>query len=149
MADFVFNIAKGRAARYADLPGTGDTLVLILLQTGAETDAAMIDHDTLAAVIVGSAECNFTGYTRRTLANVAVNVDDANDRVDVDADDPASYTNTAASQASAKAVIAYDPTGASPDSALIPLVGLDAVVTFDTDVAVTVAFNAAGIFRAA
>lgn len=151
MADFVFNIAKGRAARYADLPATNDALILVLLKTsGLEADSALRDYDSLSALLAAANdEADFSGYTRRTLSGVTVTVDDANDRVDVDAADPASYTNSGASQAVSKAVICYDPdTTGGTDADLVPLVALDCVVTFDTGVPVTLSFAAAGFYRA-
>lgn len=153
MADFVFNVAKGKIAYYCGLPATNDALVLVLLKaTGLDSDATMRDLDTLAAVLASGTtdECDFTGYSRRTLTGVTVTVDDANDRTDMDAADPASYTNTGAQQASGKAIICYDPdTTTGTDADLIPLFGYDCAVTFDTNVATTVAFNASGIGRAA
>lgn len=151
MADIVFNIAKGRVARYADLPNANDALILVLLQTtGLESDAVLRDYDSLSAILASTNdEMTFTGYARRTLGTVTVTVDDTNDRVDVDAADPASYTNSSTSQASSKAVICYDPdTTAGTDADLVPLIALDCVVTFDVGVPVTLSFNAAGFFRA-
>src|SRR5262245_17575770 len=135
MANFVFNIAKGRVAKYADLPLANDALILVLLNSsGIESDAVLIDKADLAALVSGTTdECTFSGYTRRTLAGVTVTVDNTNDRVDVSATSPSSYTNTGSAVAVAKAVICYDDdTTTGTDSALIPLVALDCVVTFDT-----------------
>ena len=43
-AAFEFNIAKGKSNRYADLPGTADALILVLLDnTGLEADATLQD----------------------------------------------------------------------------------------------------------
>lgn len=151
MANLVFNRAKGRAARVAELPETADALILVLLKSaGLETDAVLRDYDDLAAILAAANdECDFTGYTRRTLASVTVTFDDTNDRVDVDAADPASYTNTGVAQAAGAALVCYDnDTGAGTDANIVPLVKLDAAVMFDTDVATTLTFDAAGFFRA-
>lgn len=153
-APFVFNIAKGSVAHYSRLPvtATTDALILVLLQsTGLEADGTLQDYDTLSAILAGTNdECTFTGYTRRTLASITQTVDDTNNRMDVDAADPATYTNTGAAQISGAAIICYDPdTGAGTDADLIPLVQLmTGTLSFDTDVVTTVAFNAAGFFRA-
>ncbi len=150
MSDFVFNIAKGRHAHYASLPGTNDALVLVLLKT-AEADAALKDHDTLTSILGGTSdEADFTGYARRTLASVTVTVDDTDDEVVVDAADPAAYTNSGGSaQNCPKGVICYDPdTTTGDDDDLIPLYGVDlggSGVTFDPGVATTVQFNASGV----
>lgn len=149
---FVFNIAKGKVARYADLPDAADALILVLLKsTGLESDATLQDYDTLSALLAAANdECDFTGYARRTLASVTVTPDDTNNRQDVDAADPASYTNTAAAQISGAAIVCWDgDTGAGTDANIVPLCQLmTGTVTFDTDVATTLQFNAAGWFRA-
>jgi len=154
VADFVFNIAKGKIAQYAGLTGgANDQLILVVcLSANLETDSTLKDYDTLSALLAGTTdECTFTGYARRTLGSVTVTVDDTNDRVDIDAADPASYTNTGgSSQAAGKAIICYDPdTTTGTDADLVPLFGLDCVVTFDVSVPITLSFAAAGIGRAA
>ena len=153
MGDIVFNISKGRIRSYADLSLANDALVLVLLKSaGLESDAVLKDYDTLAAILAATNdECDFTGYARRNLAGVVINVDDVNDRVDLDATDPAAYTNTGgASQQSGKAVLCYDPdTTGGTDADLVPIFAYDCVMTFDIGVASTVAFNASGFGRAA
>src|SRR5262245_53744071 len=111
MADIVFNIAKGKVARYADLPDANDALIVVLLKTsGIESDATLQDHDTLSALLAAANdEADFTGYSRKTLASVTVTPDDTNNRQDVDAADPSAYTNSGgSSQAVSKALICWD-----------------------------------------
>lgn len=152
MGDIVFNIAKGKVARYADLPDASDALIIVLLKaSGLEADGTLQDYDTLAAILAAANdEADFTGYSRKTLASVTVTPDDTNNRQDVDAADPSAYTNSGgASQAIGKALIVWDgDTGAGSDTNIVPLVALDCVVTFDIGVATTISFNAAGFFRA-
>jgi hypothetical protein len=151
MADGVFNIAKGKIAYYAELPATNDALILVLLKSaGLEADDTLNNHDNLSVLLAAANdECDFTGYARRTLTGVTVTVDDTNNRVDIDAADPAAYTNTGASQAAGKAVVCYDlDTTVGTDTSLIPLFYYDLAVTFDTGVATTVQVNAAGLGRA-
>lgn len=152
MADFVFNIAKGRVAELAALGAANDALILVLVKaTGVETDAALRDYDTLAACFAGTTdEADFTGYARRTLASVTVTTDDTNDRVDVDAADPAAWTNSGgAAQNVAKAFICYDgDTTGGTDANIVPLVSLDYALTFDVGVATTLSFGASGFYRA-
>lgn len=153
MADFIFNIAKGRFARYCDLPEANDAVgMLLLVASGLEADATLIDYDTVAAILAAANdEATFTGYARMTLASVAVTVDDTNNRVDVDATDPSAITNSSGgSVAVGKAIIYYDAdTTGGTDANLIPMVGLDCVVTFDIGVPVTLSFASAGFARAA
>ena len=153
MANIVFNIAKGRVAELANLGAANDALILVLLKSsGLVADATMRDYDDLAAVLAGASdECDFTGYTRRTLASVTVTTDDSGDVNTVDAADPSAYTNSGgASQAAGKALVCYDgDTTGGTDSNIVPLVALDCVLTFDVGVPTTVSFNASGIFQAA
>lgn len=152
MADIVLNIAKGRVAELAALGATNDALILVLLKSsGLESDATLLDYDTLGTILAAANdECDFTGYSRKTLASVTVTVDDTNNRVDIDAADPSAYTNSGGSaQAAGKALICYDgDTTGGTDANIVPLVALDCVVTFDVGVATTLAFNASGFFRA-
>lgn len=152
MSDFVFNIAKGKIKFYAELPATNDALILVLLKSaGLEVDDTLNNYDDLGALLAAANdELTFTGYARRTLASVTVTVDDTNNRVDLDAADPAAWTNTGgAAEACGKAVICYDPdTTTGTDSTLVPLFAYDCVISFDVGVPTTVAFNAAGISRA-
>jgi|GEM_PF-1279409 len=72
----------------ADIDLDGDTLKVALVMTGnsCATDAdngTVDDIDAITTDAIGDA----TGTSRQTLANVSVALDDANDRVELDADD--------------------------------------------------------------
>lgn len=151
MADFEFNIAKGKTGYYATLPAANDALIVVLLKSsGIEADATMKDHDTLAALLAGTSdECDFTNYARKTLASVTATVDDTNDRLDVDADD-LSYTSAggAANNTIGKAIVCYDPdTTGGTDSSVIPLTAHDLSVTTDGST-LTITLPSGGFFRA-
>lgn len=139
MADFTFNIAKGRLAYYASLPATNDALIAVLVEaSGVETDAVLKDKDDLAAVFSGATNEQTTGG-RKTLASVTVTVDDTNDRVNIDCAD---ITWTALTgNAISDIVIGYDPdTTGGTDADIIPLTMHDFSITTDgTDVVATVA----------
>lgn len=146
MADLVFNISKGKVAYYASLPAANDALVVVpILTAGIEADATLKDYDTIAALLAGASD-EATTLGRKTLAGVAITVDDVNDRVDIDATDPV-WTATAGGAISAL-VICYEPdTTAAADANKIPLVKLDCAMTPDgTDF--TAQLNASGWFRA-
>ena len=153
MADFVFNIAKGKVAEYAARVNANDPTnsvltVIVLETTGLEADAVLVDYDTLAAITAGgSTEPENSGYVRKELTAATVTVDDTNNRVDVDIADQ-TWTAVAAGDTWSKLLICYDPdsTGGT-DSAIIPLVCLDFAVTPDGS-DITVQVNAAGFFRA-
>ncbi|MFF0512429.1 hypothetical protein [Streptomyces sp. NPDC004250] len=130
MANLVFNIALGRLAHYASLPATNDALIMVPLEaSGLVDDATMRDYDTLAAVLAGASN-EQTTMTRKTLGTVTATVDDANDRVNMDAAD---VTWTAAAGAAIGAVlICYDPdTTGGTDADLIPLTKHDVSMTPD------------------
>lgn len=146
MADLVFNVAKGRAARYADLPATNDALILVPLEaTGLVADSTMRDYDNLSDLLAGSTN-EQTTMGRKTLASVTVTVDDTNDRVDVDCAD---VTWTAATgNAVGALVVCYDPdTTGGTDADLIPLSKHDFSVTPDgSDITAQIATS--GFYRA-
>lgn len=153
-APFEFNIAKGKSNWYGGLTGgANDALILVLLQTtGLESDATLQDYDTLSALLAAANdECTFTGYARRTLASVAVAVNDTSNTQNTDAADPAAWTNTGGSaQGCGAAIVCYDPdTTGGTDADLVPLYNLlTGTVTFDVGVPVTPAFHANGLYVA-
>ena len=84
MSDFVFNIAKGRVAHLASLPGTNDALILIPIEaSGVESDATLVDYDDVATLLAAANNEQST-MGRKTITSVSVTVDDSNNRVDVD-----------------------------------------------------------------
>ncbi|HXF44870.1 MAG TPA: hypothetical protein VNK91_02010 [Burkholderiaceae bacterium] len=156
MADFVFNIAKGRVAELYNRVDTNDPansalIILILATAGIETDAVLRDVDTVAALLAGTTnEVTNTGYARRTLTDadiVAFAPDDVNDRVDLDIPDQ-TWTAVAAGDGWNDMVVAYDAdTTAGTDANLVPLTQHDFVVTPDgSDITAQIA--AAGFYRA-
>ena len=154
MADFVFNVAKGRAAQLAknvdDGSPANSRLVMIVFNTAA-TDAVLKDLDTVAAIEAdaSTAEVTNTNYARKVLtaADVTITIDDTNDRVDVDLTDQ-TWTAVAAGTAWTDVCIAYDPDNtAGTDSDLIPLTWHDFSVTPDGS-DITAVINTAGFYRA-
>lgn len=157
MSDFVYNVAKGKAAEFAARVNANDptnaVLVLAVLATsGIESDATLRDKDTLADVVSGTTnEVTNTNYARKTIDNtgsITVTVDDTNDRTDVDMPDQ-TWTAVGAGDGWNDLVVCYDSdsTGGA-DSAIIPMTQHDFVVTPDGS-DITVQFNSAGFFRAA
>lgn len=127
MTDFIFNIAKGRIAELAALGLANDALIWVPLETsGLEADSVLIDKDDLAAVVAGATN-EQTTLGRKTATTVTVTVDDTNDRVDIDMDDP---TWTAASgNGVSKLLLCYDSdTTGGTDANIVPLAAFDWVV---------------------
>lgn len=149
MAAVIFNIAKGKFARYAMLPETADALVVLVLVTaGLQSDATLIDYDTVSDILAAANdEATFTGYARVTASGVTVTVDDTNNWVDVDCADPQWSPTTA--QAIGKIIVAYDnDTGAGTDANLIPLFADDFALTTPTSGTVTYQVASGGFARA-
>ncbi|GGV37046.1 hypothetical protein GCM10010293_40700 [Streptomyces griseoflavus] len=130
MASIVFNQALGRIAHLASLPAANDGLVLIALEaSGLETDAVLRDKQTFAAVVAGTTN-EQTSVGRKPLSAVTVTVDDANDRVAIDAAD-ITWTAPTGNPVGA-VVICYDPdTTSGTDADLIPLTKHDLTWTPD------------------
>lgn len=158
MADFVFNIAKGRVAELYNRVDSNDPtnaalLVVLVASSGVESDATLKDKDDLSALVSGATDlATNTGSTRKTLTDsdiVAFAADDTNDRVDLDIPDQ-TWTAVAndGTGAISDIVIGYDSdTTAGTDANVVPLTFHDFSVTPDgSDITAQVA--SAGFFRA-
>lgn len=156
MADFVFNIAKGRVVEYYNRVKSNDpadsALVIVVIDANGDTDAAMKDRDDLAALLGGTAnEVTNTNYARKVLTDSDLAAlpapDDANDQFDIDLADQ-TWSAVAAGDAWTDVIVCYDPdTTGGTDSAIIPLTCHDFPITPDgSDILLQI--NAAGFFRA-
>lgn len=157
MSDFVFNIAKGRVVEYYNRvenndPANSALIVLVLATSGLESDATLIDVDSVSALVAGATnEVTNSGYARKVLTDAQLSAlpapDDGNDRYDIDIPDQ-TWTGVAAGDGWSKLVIAYDSdTTGGTDANIIPLTAHDFVVTPDgSDITAVIA--AAGFFRA-
>lgn len=155
MADFIFNIAKGRVAEFYQRVDGGDpansVLVAVVIDT-SELDGTLEDLDDLAAVLgnANTAEVTNTGYARIVLDEtdlVALAPDDGADNMDLDIPD-LSWTAVDAGDGWTDVLICYDPdsTGGT-DSDIIPLTCHDFPMTPDgSDIQATI--PADGFFRA-
>lgn len=156
MGNFVFNIAKGRAAELydrVDVSDPTDASLLVIAIVTTETDATLLDLDDLAAVLANAntAEATNTNYARKTLTDadiVAFAPDDVNDRVDLDIPDQ-TWSSVSAGDNWTDLAICYIPDGATPgaDSTSIPLTFHDFAVTPDGS-DITAQIDAAGFYRA-
>lgn len=157
MADFVFNIAKGRFVELynrVDLNDPANSVLLVIaINAGAATDATLRDYDTMAQIEAdaNAAEVTNSGYARKVLTDtdiVAFAPDDTNDRVDVDIPDQ-TWTAVGAGSAWTDIIIAYDNDSTTgTDSSVVPLTLHDFAITpSGSDITMQVA--AAGFARAA
>lgn len=157
MADFVFNIAKGRVAEFynrvkSNDPANSALIIVVLATSGLESDATLLDKDTLADLVSGTTnEVTNTNYARKVLTDAdlaAFSPDDTNNRVDLDIADQ-TWTGVAAGDGWSKVVVCYDSdTTGGTDANIIPLTCHDFAITPDGS-DITAQINAAGFFRAA
>lgn len=151
MAEFVFNIAKGRVAEYCyrvknNDPATARLVIIPLEAAGLETQANLEDSDNITEVLDGTTN-EQTTMGRKYLTDVdaiTLTEDEANNRMDVDIPDVT--WSGATGNALGALVIGYDP-NASADSAIIPLTHHTFAVTPDgSDIVAQIATG--GFFRA-
>lgn len=156
MADFVFNIAKGRVVEFYNRVKSNDpansALVIVVIDANGDTDATMRDRETLAALLGGTAnEVTNTNYARKVLTDTELAAlpapDHANDRYDIDLPDQ-TWSAVLAGTAWTDILVCYDnDTTGGTDSNIIPLTCHDFAVTPDgSDIVAQIA--AAGFFRA-
>lgn len=169
MADFVFNVARGRVRQYYDAVDSNATttqagivstansaLVIVLLETsGLEADATLADYDDLSTLLAGTSNEPTGGtYVRKTLTDTEIAAsaqDDTNNRLDLDiTTDPVWTALTTTGNAAISALlVCYDnDTTGGTDSSIVPLTKHGFVFTPDgTDVTAVIA--AAGFYRSA
>lgn len=154
MADFVFNIAKGKVHQYVEnvkngSPANSRLKVIPIETTGIEADSTLKDYGDLNTLLAGTSNEQTTlGRKTVTAANITITIDNTNDRVDLDMADIVWTAGTG--NAISALIVVYCPDGVTPgaDSTFIPLTKHDFVVTPDgSDITAQIA--AAGFFRAA
>jgi hypothetical protein len=139
MANYVFNIAKGRIVEYYNRVESNDpansALVLIPLSVqGSEAEAQ--DYDTVAAVLAGTSdEQTGGGWARKSLTDAELAAlpapDDTNNRYAV-AVPSVTWTAPTAGSDTVALLIAYDSdTTGGTDASLIPLTSHTFTVTAD------------------
>lgn len=145
MANFVFNIAKGRVVEYynrveGDDPSASAFIVIPLETSGLESQANLEDSDNVTELLDGTTN-EQTTMGRKTLTQAELAAlpapDDTNNRYSLDLPD---ITWTAASgNAISALVVCYDnDTGAGTDANIIPLTYHDFIVTpTGTDITAT------------
>jgi hypothetical protein len=137
MANFVFNIAKGRVAELYNRVDTNDPtnaqLIVLAINTTA-TDATLMDLATVAAIEAdaNTAEVTNANYARKLLVDTdlgLMTVDNTNDRMPLDLPDQ-TWTSVAVGTAWTDLIIAYDSDStAGTDANVTPLTCHDFAVT--------------------
>lgn len=132
MANIVFNIAAGRGVEFYNRVKSNDpansALILVPIETaGLESDATLVDVDTLSALLAGTTN-EQTTMGRKTLTDADLAAlpapDDTNDRYEVSL--PTVTWTAASGNAISKIAVCYDPdTTAGTDANIIPLTMFD------------------------
>jgi hypothetical protein len=132
MANIVFNIAKGRVVEFYGRVKSNDptnaAFIIVPIETsGLESDATLIDADSLAAVLSGTTN-EQTTMGRKTLTDSDLAAlpapDDSNDRYDVNL--PTVTWTAASGSAISKLLVCYDSdTSGGTDSNIIPVTMFD------------------------
>ncbi len=158
MGNVVFNVAKGRVGELfnrvdANDPANSAIVVVLLASSGLESDATLIDYDTLGAILsAANDEATNTGYSRKVLTDsdiAAVAPDDTNNwQQAIIADQSWTLTNDGTGAVGALLVCYDADTTGGADTAIIPLTKHDFAVTPDGSV-VTADVSADGVYRAA
>lgn len=154
MANFVFNIAKGRVVEFYNRAENNDptnSAIILVPLSQSGTEAQGQDLDDLAAV---EADANFAerttgGWVRKALESVQLASlpapDDTNNRYGIQVPS-VTWTAPAAGNNTTGLLICYDSdTTAGTDSNIIPLTHHDFVVTTDGN---DVILNVGDFFRA-
>lgn len=154
MADFVYNIAKGRVNELFNRVDLNDpaasAIYVIPVDVAAITDATLKDLDDFAAIITaGVTERNANNWNRKTLDDTVLGPfapDDVNDWYAVTS---AAYLWTPGPTAgnATDLILCYASVGAPTNAQLMPILQYDFAITPDgSDVQANI--NASGLFRA-
>ena len=152
MANFVYNIAKGRVSEFFNRVDSNDptnSAIILVPLSASGTEAEGQDYDTLAAVLAGTAnEQTSGGWSRKTLTDAdlsAIAVDDTINRFPATLPQ-VTWTGPTVGNDTTGLLVCYDAnTGSGTDSDIVPLVHCDFVVTADGN---DVILNAGDCFRA-
>jgi hypothetical protein len=147
-SDIVANISLGEVKKYCKLDGgANDALIVVPLEaSGLVADDTLRDYDDLSALLAGATNEQTTMGRKTISASVTINVDDTNNRVDIDV--PDQVWTGATGNAIAKLSFCYDgDTTTGTDSNITPLTFHSFDITPDgSDVTAQIA--TAGFFRA-
>lgn len=154
MADYVFNIAKGRGGEFFFRVKNGDPaasrLYLIPMQTDVAQATAEDVDDFAALITAGAAERTTGNWNRKTIAAADITAlapDDTNNRFDYDMADQVWSPGPTAGNDVVSLILCYASVASPTNAQLTPISHHDFAVTTDGTV-VTAVIAATGIFRA-
>lgn len=134
MGQLVTNVGRGRAVELHNRvndndPANAALILVVLAESGLESDDLLRDYDTLSALLAGASnEVTNTNYARKTLTDAdlaAPTVDDALDKVSLTFGTQ-TFTSIAAGDSWRKLLVCYDSdTTAGTDANIVPIVAHD------------------------
>ena len=140
MASIMYNYGKGEILN-GNVDWVSDTIKLGLTSTTSAYTPDPDHHFPGSASGPAASEASGTGYSRKALANKAVNVNDTDDRAEADADD---VTWTGLDCGTITYAFVYKEVNDDSDSPLICCLDFADLVTNGGDV--TLQFASAGLF---
>lgn len=154
MANFIFNIAKGRDRAYFDnVNGNSPAnsgIVFVLLQAN-EADDTVRDYTNLSTLIAaaGNTEATFTTYTRKVLTDtsgITLTINNTTNVLTIDTPDVQWLTaGGTQNNTLTRLLVCYDPdTTAGTDADIIPIYSFDFAATTNGNT-LTAQVNAAGL----
>lgn len=155
MANFVFNVAKGRVAEFfnrVDQNDPANSAIVVVAVVATAADAVMKDYDTLSALLgdANVAEATNANYARKVLTDAdiaALSPDDLGDLMQVTIADQ-TWSSVGAGDNWTDLIICYDSdTTAGTDANIIPLTCHDFAVTPNGG-DITADVGASGVYQA-
>ncbi len=144
VASVFYNEAKAAFAN-GSIDWDADDIRVALLMTNTTADT---EQDTIKFVTDFTTldECDATGYARLALANEAVNIDDGNDRAELDADDSSFTSLSGDGTRDVQGALIYKHVTNDTDSPAIAFVDFSADIP-STATQIDVPWNAEGILQ--
>lgn len=151
MANYVFNISKGRIAELANRVKNNEpanSAIIAVPLKASDTEANRQDDATVEAFLAATPDEQTEGWSRKVLTDTelsALAVDNTNNRMPVSIPE-IKWTAPTAGKNTTGLLLAYDAdTTSGTDANLLPLEHLDMAVTADGN---DVVVNAGEVFRA-
>ena len=154
MADIVCNIAKGKAAQWAqnvedNSPVAAVLRLFAIVSTNTDDERRDVDSITALLALGATAEATNTNYANLAMdeTDITITVDDTGNVMNVDITDQV-WSTIIAGDNWTHIVLAYDSLGTDADATTIPMTIHDFVVTPNGG-DITAVIAALGIFQAA
>lgn len=127
-----FTATADRIGYYVDeAADSNGTIVAYLFKSGGDSDGALANRATLAAIKSNNSEADFTNYAYKTLGSPSRSVDTSGDRVRLRVTSPFTWpaAGGATNNTLARIIYCYRPDGSPSDSQILPLMSTDISAT--------------------